>query len=360
MTDTLPLFLVVPPGLEAPALAEARDLGFPNAEAMTGGITLDGTWADAARLNRQTRCVTRILVRVARFRAMHLAQLDKRARKVDWSMIPPGTEITVEATCRKSKIYHDRAAAQRIATALVDQAGAIVSKDAQLRIKARIEDDLCVISIDTSGAALHMRGHKQAVGKAPIRETMAAAMLRMCGYDGTVPLVDPMCGSGTFPIEAAEIALGLLPGRSRGFAMDALDLPAANVATPLPSSTQPMFYGFDRDTGAIRSATKNANTAGVADLCQFSQQPVSDLAPPDGPKGLIMVNPPYGARIGNRKLLFGLYGSLGKIVQDRFAGWAFGMVTSDPGLAKATGLNLQISDPIAHGSLRVALYQAQL
>lgn len=125
-------------------------------------------------------------------------------------------------TSKSSRIYHSAAAAQRIETAIREELGATIAADAELCIKARIDDDLCAISIDTSGESLHKRGHKQAIGKAPMRETLASLFLRQCGYDGTEAVVDPMCGSGTFVIEAAEIAAGLKPGRSRRFAFEQL------------------------------------------------------------------------------------------------------------------------------------------
>lgn len=169
---------------------------------------------------------------------------------------------------------------------------------------------------------------------------------------------------GTFVIEAAEIAAGLAPGRSRGFAFQQLASfdPAAwaamtPTAGPLPP---PMFHGFDRDAGAIANATANAARAGLAAACHFARQPVSDLTPPDGPPGLVIVNPPYGARIGNRQALFGLYGALGKTLKQHFTGWKVGIVTSDGGLAQATGLPfVEQTPPIPHGSLKIKLYRTE-
>ena len=164
----------------------------------------------------------RVLARVAEFRAMHLAQLDKRARKVDWAAIlRPDVPVRVEATCRKSKIYHDKAAAQRVERAITEGIGAPLGPGG-IGIKLRIEDDLCTISVDTSGESLHKRGFKGFTGKAPMRETLAALILRQMGFDGTQAVVDPMCGSGTLVIEAAEIAAGLHPGRGRDFAFERL------------------------------------------------------------------------------------------------------------------------------------------
>lgn len=364
MDETFEIFATAPPGLEQMLLQEIRQVGFEQAVAVPGGVTFQGGWPEVARANRTLRGAGRILARFAQFRAMHLAQLDKRARKLAWAAIlRPDVPVRVEVTCRASKIYHDRAARQRIEQAIAETVGAPVMTEATegaLRVMVRIEDDLAVFSVDTSGEPLHRRGHKEAVGKAPMRETLAALFLRSCGYDGTQTVVDPMCGSGTFVIEAAEWAAGLAPGRSRSFGFDQLAVRVPAGAAPQARPVDLRFYGSDRDDGAIRSSQANAMRAGVADLCVFHRAAVSDLVRPEGAPGLVMVNPPYGARIGNRKLLFGLYGSLGSVLKERFRGWRLGMVTSDPGLAKSTGLTLEAGPSVAFGGLSVKLYQARI
>jgi len=365
-SQSFEIFLVAPPGLEPPLLTEAHALGLQGATAGQGGVTCQGGWADVWRANLFLRTAVRVVARIGGFRAMHLAQLDKRARKFDWgAVLRPDVPVRVETTCKSSRIYHDRAATQRIETALRESHGLNVSPEAELRIMARIEDDFCSFSLDTSGAPLHKRGHKEAVNKAPMRETMAAAFLAQCGYDGTEPVVDPMCGSGTFVIEAAEIAMGLHPGRSRSFAFEQLASFDAGVWAGIKAQTNlrrptQTFHGMDRDQGAINMSNANAERAGVTPHCAFTCQPISDLVPPEGPKGLVIVNPPYGGRVGNRKLLFGLYGAMGNVLNTRFKGWRFAMVTSDPGLAKATGLRLDAGPDVAFGGLRVKLYQARL
>lgn len=368
MTQDLPhdLFLITAPGLEGFLADEARAAGFEVAGQQPGGVTLRGGWPEVWRANLQLRGANRVLLRVFEFRAMHLAQLDKRARKLDWvSLLSPGQTVSVEATCRKSRIYHAGAARERIERALVETAGVTLSETPQLALKARIEDDLCTISLDTSGEALHKRGFKQFVGKAPLRETMAALFLRACGYDGSEALVDPMCGSGTFVLEAAEIAAGLAPGRARAFAFESLASFDASAVQALRGPTEPATgpvtcFGFDRDQSAISGAQTNADRAGVATRTSFACQPISEFTPPPGPPGLVMVNPPYGARIGNRKLLFGLYGTLGQVLKERFSGWRVGLVTSDPGLAKSTQLPFLPTGPVvAHGGLKIRLYQTK-
>ncbi len=360
----LEMFATVQPGLEQALADEAREAGFDVAGVDTGGVRIAGDWPDVWRANLTLRGAGRVLVRIASFRAMHLAQLDKRARKVDWSaVLRPDIAVKVEANCRASRIYHNKAAAQRVARAISEELGASVEAKAGLRVMVRIEDDLCTISLDTSGAPLHQRGLKQAVSKAPMRETLAALFLRECGYRPGETVVDPMCGSGTFILEAAERTVGLLPGRERRFAfekMESFDADAWSQMKRTAPITQdaPVGFGSDRDQGAIRSAAANAERAGLDTLCQFETRPVSEAVPPDGPPGLVIVNPPYGARIGNKKLLYGLYGALGEALRTRFTGWRVGMVTSEQGLARAAGLPFGPPGPfIDHGGVKIRLYQ---
>jgi len=187
--------------------------------------------------------------------------------------------------------------------------------------------------------------------------------LRQCGYRGSEPVVDPMCGSGTFVIEAAEIAAGLKPGRSRRFAFEQLASFDA-VAWRKLRGTGPgvgsglRFHGSDHDAGAIRMSRANAERAGVTALTAFQQQDVSDLMPPDGPPGLVIVNPPYGARIGDKQSLSPLYRALGQTLLSRFAGWRVGLITNEASLAEATGLPFAPPGaPVTHGGLRVNLFQ---
>ncbi|MEX0347951.1 MAG: class I SAM-dependent RNA methyltransferase [Paracoccaceae bacterium] len=363
-TEPFEIFLIVTPGLEQPLAEEARALGFTAPVVSPGGVTVHGHWPDVWRANLWLRGATRVLVRIGAFRVFHLAQLDKRARKFPWNAtLRTGMPVKVEVTCRKSKIYHAKAAAQRIERALSESAGLVVDPKAELTVKVRIEDDLCAISLDTSGETLHKRGHKPAVGKAPIRETMAAMFLRQCGFDGGEPVYDPMCGSGTFVLEAAEIASRRAPGRSRHFAFEKLASFDADAWAEVQQDTaraapDMRFYGSDRNDGAIANSKRNAEAAGVDAITHFHQAAISDITPPEGPPGLVIVNPPYGARIGNKKVLYALYGAFGQVMKDRFQGWRVGLITSDGSLAHATALPyLPTGAPVAHGGLKVKLYQ---
>ena len=364
MTDeSFEIFLATYPGLEAVLLDEVRALGFAQAAQVAGGVTVQGGWPEVWRANLRVRGATRVLARIGAFRAMHPAQLDKRARRFDWgAYLRADVPVRVEATCKRSRIYHAGAARSRVETALTETLGVEIRKEAGLTVRVRIEDDLCTLSLDTSGSPLHLRGHKQFVGKAPLRETLAALLLRKCGYVAGMPLVDPMCGSGTFVLEAAEISAGLAPGRGRRFAFEDLvgfDPTAwgairSERAAPVPARC----LGFDRDAGAIAGATDNAKRAGVETQAIFARQALSDLVAPESGEGLVMVNPPYGARIGNKKMLFGLYATLGTRLQEACKGWRVGLLTSEPALAHATGLEFaDISSPIPNGGLKVKLFQ---
>lgn len=369
-TPPFEIFLSTSPGLEDLLFQEVKEAGFSNPTVTAGGVTISGNWNDVWRANLSLRGASKVLARIGEFRAFHLAQLDKRARKFPWGeTLTSDAKIKVEvSTNKKSKIYHAGAAEERIERAISEEFGAEIvesKQDADIVIKTRIDRNNVILSVNTSGQGLHKRGYKQAMGKAPMRETMAALCLRGCGFSGDEPVLDPMCGSGTFLIEAAEISGGLLPGRSRHFAFEKLATYDAEKVERLkvkasPSEVSSRFYGSDRNVKVIEFANENAARAGVAQYCTFSPKPLTALERPAGPPGLVIVNPPYGARVGKKKDLFALYNSFGQVMQEKFKGWRVGMVTSDTNLAQATQLPWLPTDaPINHGGLRVKLFRTE-
>jgi len=364
------IFLATQPGLETLLLDEVIERGFQRAKATGGGVTIWGDWNDVWRANLTLRGASKVLARIGEFRAFHLAQLDKRSRKFPWgNTLMLGHKIKVEVvTNRKSKIYHAGAAIERIERAIHEEFGAQIAKsmeDADIIIKTRIDDNNVRLSVDTSGVGLHKRGYKQAMGKAPLRETMAALALRGCGYDGTEAVLDPMCGSGTFLIEAAQISRNIMAGQSRSFAFERLASYNAKAVQSLKENwttrdSSQKFYGSDRNVNVIGFSKDNAKRGGVADMCELKPLPISKIERPAGPPGLIITNPPYGARIGKKKDLFALYTSFGDVMRDRFKGWRIGMITSDTKLAEATKLPwFKTGPPIAHGGLKVRLFRTE-
>jgi putative N6-adenine-specific DNA methylase len=356
------LFASCVPGLEDILEGEVQGLGWSRAKAEPGGVTLEGTWHDVWRLNLLSRCASRILLRVTSFRAQHLSELEARTGEADWSeIIAPGMRAKVEAVCRKSKIYHSGAAEERVARAL-QRLGAEPGEGG-IKVFVRIENNNVQISTDTSGELLHKRGFKEDVVKAPLRESLAASFLRFCEYDGTGPLFDPFCGSGTIPMEGAELALGLAPGRGRPFGFERFTSFDAEVYSGVRNraiqkaerQSPAAFTGSDRDPRAVAAARANAERAGLGDRVRFVEVKLSEVQSPDGQPGLVLTNPPYGQRIGDPKELEALYRAFGQVMRERFRGWRVGVITSEPKLAKATGLDFASrTAPVPHGPLRIA------
>ena len=357
------IFLVTHPGLESTLRDELVEKRFSAPKIEAGGVAIRGDWPDVWRANLEIRGASKVLARISQFRVVHLSQLDKLSRRFDWASILRETvPVRVQATCKGSKIYHAKAAAQRIETAIHEMLGAPIDPDAELTIRARIDDNICTLSINTSGELLHKRGHKSAVAKAPMRENLAALFLRQMGYDGTQTVLDPMCGSGTFVIEAAEIAAGLAPGRSRDFAFELLanfdDKAWQTLSAPRePTETAVRFYGSDRNAAAIDMSQTNAQRAGIDSLAQFTRQQVKDLGPPEGSPGIVIINPPYGARIGSKKQLHEVYSAIGQTLMSRFVGWRVGIITTGNSLARVTGLPFRKPGPVIdHGGISIRLF----
>ncbi len=358
------IFLATAPGLEEALYDEVRSKGFKQVKVTNGGVTTIGGWPEVWRANLWIRGASKVLARIASFRVLQLAQLENHVRQIEWrEILNSDTPFRVDASCSKSRIYHSGAVAERIQNAITESLSSNYSPDAEITVMARIFRDICTISVDTSGGLLHKRGFKERVNKAPMRENMAALFLQQCGYKGDEPVYDPMCGSGTFVIEAAEIAARLNPGRARNFAFE-------NLITYDPKAWEEMrdvrrqpnadirLYGSDRDRGAIEMSAENAARAGVGEITSFKQENISDISPPTSEPGLVMVNPPYGARIGDKRKLMPLYQTLGEALRTRFSGWRVGIIATDSKLVKSTGLNfMPQGKPVQNGGLRIRLFQ---
>ncbi len=361
-----PLFLTCPPGLEPILLDEVKALGWSAATAEPGGVALSGAWHDVWRANLLVRGASRVLVRLAQFTAKTPAALFGKCRDVPWGeVLGQNQAFRVEAVCKGSAIYHSGAAEERVAKAAEKATGAEPSEDG-MKIMVRIVRDVVTISADTSGPLLHKRGFKEDVAGAPLRETMGALFLRACGHKPGEVVLDPFCGSGTIPIEAAEINRGLAPGRGRSFAFEKYPSFLPEVYQRLREKAlgsgeahDVISYGYDRVSGAVAASTGNAERAGLADWTHFETGEISRLTPPEGAKGLILTNPPYGARLGDSQSLVPLYKAFGQTMRERFGGWRIGLVTAHDQLAKATGLKLHPSAPVPHGGLKVRLWQSE-
>jgi putative N6-adenine-specific DNA methylase len=374
-------FAVTAPGLEPLCAAELRGLEI-RATAEEGGVQWDGPIDSIARANLWLRTASRVLVRVAEFRATAFYELELHAKRIPWDrFVAAGSLIEFRVTCRKSKLYHSDAVAQRFGQAVQrlvpsarlskakpanDDDDATETADRQLFV-VRFVHDVCTVSVDSSGPLLHRRGYRQQVAKAPLRETLAAAILLGAGWNGDVPLVDPMCGSGTIPIEAARLARLMAPGRDRSFAF--LRWPEVDQARwakllddarsgELPVSPVEIV-GADRDSGAIEAARANAERAGVADDVEFRVQPVSALELSE-PPGLIATNPPYGVRIGDADPLRNLYAQLGNVTRRQRAGWTIALLSADRHLEHQTGFTFEEQFHTRNGGIPIHLVTASV
>ena len=369
-TDKFEIFITTQLGLEHLLHDEIKKFEFTNPVLLVGGVSITGDWVDVWKANMYLRGATKVLARIGEFRAFHLAQLDKRARKFPWHItIPQGISIKAEVvTNRKNKIYHAGAAVERIERAISEEIGSKIAgsvSSADIVFKIRIIDNNVIISIDTSGDGLYKRGYKLATGKAPIRENIASLALYYCGYTGNEPVLDPMCGSGTFIIEAAEISRNLMPGRNRKFSFQNLNSYDEKLVDYFVKKwenkiSEFTFFGMDRNHNVVEHSIQNSKRAGIDDISNFKAQSIERLSRPKGPEGLVIVNPPYGSRIGKKKDLFSLYRTFGEKMKNEFSGWRVGMITSDNALAQSTRLPLEASElTISNGGLKIQIYKTR-
>lgn len=367
------LFAVCAPGLESFTAWELGQMGltpYPFSSG-SGGIEFQGSLQDVYRTNVHLRTASRVLLRLGEFYASAFPELRRKATFLSWEKyLVPGSSIALRVTCRKSRLYHERAVAERLIGAIADRLGREPSvqklnEDASSNlpqlIVVRITDNLCTISIDSSGALLHRRGYRLATAKAPLRETVASAMVIASGWDGVSPLLDPFCGSGTIPIEAALWAKKVPPGCKRSFAF--MDWPGfdAGVWDQLLADARkaivpasPRIMASDRDAGAIHAARSNAKRAGVEDCIEFSTKSISAIDPPPVP-GWMVTNPPYGVRLSKTKDLRNLYAQLGKVLRTRCPGWHVTMICNSIELIRSTGLEFEKGVSLTNGGLKVKL-----
>ena len=363
------------PGLEGILKQELRGLGIVGTTQIAGGVEFSGAIEHVQRINLWSRVASRVLVRIDEFHASSFHELERRAKKVDWArFVSPGQPARFRVTCRKSRLYHSDAVAERLGVALQRVApGTLltgtVSVDeeesemagSQLFL-ARIADDICTISADSSGELLHRRGYRKAVAKAPLRETLAAAMLMGCEWDPAAPLVDPMCGSGTIAIEAAMMARKSAPGLERSFRFEKWPDHDANLwrstidraREQILPDTKAAIVASDRDAGAVKAAIENAARAGVAADIDISEHAVSDADYPPA-EGWIVTNPPYGMRVGESAPLRNLYAQLGHVVRERVRGYRVALLSADKSLESQLRLDLREIFRTTNGGIPVRL-----
>jgi putative N6-adenine-specific DNA methylase len=382
-TDALRIYISCSPGLESCLSAECAGLGLTAASPRQvkqpgkalpgeepGGLELEGTLEDIYRCNLHLRTASRVVVRLGEFNAIGFAELRKKAARLEWeTFLKPGKPVQVRVTCHKSRLYHSDAVAERVLGAINDHfirpgkhAKPIeVSPQGQL-VLVRLVDDHCTISVDSSGELLHRRGYRLASAKAPLRETLAAGLLMLAGWDRASPLIDPFCGAGTIPIEAALMARSIPPGIARKFGFmdwqafdpDLWDAVLVEARAAIKESNY-QIIGSDRDAGAIEMAAANAARAGQKGRLDFRCQAISFLEPAPT-SGWIVTNPPYGVRVQGGKDLRDLYARFGSLLKERFGGWKVAVVSNDERLLGNMGLGKPMAvHGLVNGGIAVRL-----
>ncbi|MEY4175778.1 MAG: hypothetical protein RI900_2943 [Actinomycetota bacterium] len=355
MSARLDAFVVVAPGLEQLACDELVRLGVRPANPTHGGVNCSLTWPQLWAVHLRSRIATRVLVRVARFKADGFDTLTTGLARIDWAAwLPHGGVAVKAASDGKSGLFHTGAIEERVAAAIGREVG-------DQEVLVRVVRDVVTISVDATGPALHKRGYRGPAGKAPLRETLAAALLVTSGWDVRRPLVDPFCGSGTLLVEAAMIARRMAPGRNRSFQF--MQWPSFDEAgwSRLCKGADadvidrcPPVLGSDRDRGAVAASLANAATAGVGEQVSVEQRSVSDLVLPPA-AGWLVTNPPYGERVGGADVR-DLYARFGAVLRERGAGWHVAVLASNRTPVDQMRLPLVPVLSTANGGIPVAVH----
>ncbi|MFN8791124.1 MAG: class I SAM-dependent RNA methyltransferase [Bdellovibrionales bacterium] len=331
-------FASCPKGLVEPLENELRELGLQPYDRSQNGVFFDGNWESCYKVNLHSRFASRILKPILNFTAYRSEELYHNILKHDFTKyIDPQQTIKVEASTKESMLKDQRFIAMKVKDAIVDQfrekTGVRPSVDNErpdLIIYVKAYKNHFSVAIDTSGDSLFMRGYRLEAGEAPLKENLAAGLLQLSEWDRKTPIVDPMCGSGTILIEAAMMVMNIAPGsmrkrfgfmRLKGFQKDMWEqLVDEAVSAEKEDCGDLHFYGYDIERRVLMKAIENAKRAGVNGCIKFKRESVTTLTPPVE-KGLIVTNPPYGARLGDEDNLRDVYRDFSHTLKTQFKGW---------------------------------------
>ena len=362
------------PGFEALCLKELSALGLPveNVAIVEGGVEFEGRLQDCYLANLHLRTASRILLRIDRFKASSFRQLEKKVAEIPWELyLPPKMLPDIHVTTRHCRLYHSEAIGQRFLNAISIHSsigdfnqGEENDFTSDLAVFVRGVDDRFMVSIDSSGNHLHKRGLKRHRGKAPLRETQAAAALLMTGYNGTEPLIDPMCGTGTFSLEAALIAKNIPPGWFREFAF--MQWPSFSqkrweylknqCVTKFANPQKPLIFASDQDSIACSRLEECVQKHKLSDLIQVSPKNFFDFLPGEltDQTGMVVINPPYGKRLGSIEKSEQLFVEICDKLKQAYTGWKLVLIAPDRKLIKKMPFKLDVL-PFFHGGLKPAL-----
>lgn len=324
----LKIEVAVASGIEAVTKRELLKLGYEPSGANFGRITFDGTYTDVLRANVFLRTANRVRIVLGAFKAETFDELFDGISAIDWrEILPKDARIVVNAKSHTSKIFALSATQSVVKKAIVNTMTkayncSLEECGAEYDIEVSLVGDVATVTLDTSGEGLHKRGYRTYLGEAPIRETLAAAMIELSVWNPDRPLIDPFCGSGTIPIEAAMIGLDVAPGMNRNFACERFtnapkvrDIVQKEAEERINRERALKISGFDINPEAIKLALKHANRAGVADKIHFQTMDMRDVSSKLA-HGVIITNPPYGERLMSESELKVLYADFGKMTKE--------------------------------------------
>jgi putative N6-adenine-specific DNA methylase len=368
-------FAPCPRGLESVLATELEQLGAASVQGRDGGVQFQGDWRICYRVNLESRIASRVLWQVASQPYASEADIYDATRALPWNeWFSPGLTIRVNIAALKCPLRSLDFVTLRIKDAVCDKfremAGRRPSVDTVLpdiRIHGFLDARKFSLYLDTSGDALFKRGLRQHAGEAPLRENLAAGILYLAGWRPGIPLLDPMCGSGTFLLEATQISFDIAPGLRRSFAFEKLkrfdkelwnSLKDAAIARQKPRMPLPIF-GSDLYGDALADARANLSAAGFAEMVTLKQANVLEISAPS-PSGFLVTNPPYGVRIGEQQTLAELYPKLGDVLKKKFSGWKAYILTADPFLPKSIRLAASRRTPLFNGALECRLLEYKI
>ncbi len=359
-------------GLEAVLKREIIDLGYEIVQVEDGKVTFRGDIGAICRANIFLRTTERILLKVAKFRATTFEELFEKTKQVPWEQYIPedGKFWVAKATSIKSKLFSPSDIQSIMKKAMVERMKQCYKKDwfsedgSEYPLRVTFMKDEVTIGLDTSGASLHKRGYRKLSSKAPITETLAAALIMLTPWNKDRILVDPFCGSGTIPIEAAMIGANIAPGMNRSFTAEGWKnlLPkkywyeAIEEANgQIRDDVELNIQGYDIDGEIVKAARENAKLAGVDQYIHFQQRPMQDLRHPKK-YGFIITNPPYGERLEEKEDMPALYQQIGETF-GALDSWSYFIITGYEDAQKYIGKKATKNRKIYNGMMKTYFYQ---
>ena len=369
-------FATTAKGVEEALAAELTRLGAKGVAVESGGVRFGGGMEAAYRANLWLRTASRVLMPLGEFPCETPEQLYQGVRALGWSSyLTPAMTLAVDCNLRDSLLTHSGFVALKtkdaIVDALRDEFGSrpnVDTKDPDLRVNVRLFRNRCTVSLDCSGVPLDRRGYRLERHEAPLKENLAAALVELSGWDGSVPLLDPMCGTGTIVIEAALKGLRIPPGllrqdfgfqRWQGFDRPLWERVVAEARQGMLSTLPAPVHGSDISHSAVAMAAENARRAGVLERITLGRCRIAELAPPPGP-GVLILNPPYGKRLGEEEALKPLYKEIGDVLKQRCKGYTAYLFTGNLELAKSVGLKATRRMVLYNGPIECRLLKYEM